>query len=91
MFAGEYGWTKDYILENIYPFEVRYFREKIDQRTIDEMTLQARTAADPAAVYREMVELSGIPLIDTNATIDKAHVERFKNRLKSASKRIQVK
>lgn len=100
LLASEYGWTKTYILESVYPDELIYFGEQISRRVIDQTLMDLRIASNPhidpaeaKSFAQDLLDrrraIYGIE--DNAAPLDKEALELLKAQLKNTSKAIAVK
>lgn len=95
--ASEYGWTKDYILERVYPDEAVTLTKIIRQRIYNGKILDLAIAGN--AWVKEPKKLWDIleKQVENNTKlgeeteIDHGSLQRLKNQLKNKSRAIKVK
>jgi hypothetical protein len=99
--SSEYGWTKDYILERIYPEESLVYLDKIDSRRRNDYLMQLAIVTNPALKpdnqknlwdilsQRDSREISTKTILDDR--IDKQGVTSLKHQLTRSKSRIKVK
>jgi len=84
--AAEYGWTKDYILENVYPDEAHEFLNAIKKRTYGRYLMelaiaQNTTTKEPRKLWDMLEKESGENEI-IEEEIDHAGIQKLKSMIK---------
>jgi hypothetical protein len=95
--AHEYGWTKEYILNAIYPDEAVELTSIIRKRTYNQKMLDLAIASNPWSKEPKKLWEVLQKNADSNSKLgddtemDKAGLQMLKQQLKSKSKAIKVK
>jgi hypothetical protein len=63
--ASEYGWTVDYIMEQVDLYEFCQLRDAINERKSNEMTIGAIIAHDPKQTLEIANKMKGVEVIQT--------------------------
>lgn len=92
--ASEYGWTKDYILDYMYPSEVQSLVGIIQNRKRQNALLKLAIthnpyAKDPNILFRELKQ--GAEEVNTSDSKDDHALSSLKRKLSEKSKFIKVK
>lgn len=93
--ASQYGWTKDYILDFVYPDEAmslsRLIRNRIAKDNLMNLAIASNAwSKDPKALGKELESRIDMELELGEEEPDHAAIERLKGKL-SNSKQIRVK
>lgn len=98
--ASEYGWSRDDILNKVYPDDLIYLSRKIRVRRIDDYLMQGRLIANPyiepskAGEFMQDLVSTRDSLLDiepADERLDRTTLARFKNVLRKESNLIKVK
>jgi hypothetical protein len=94
--AHEYGWTKDYILNRVYPGEAVKLTGIIRQRTYSEKMLELAIVSNPWAkepkkLWDLLERQAGAESELGSEEIDRAKLQALKQQLKTKSRVIKVK
>lgn len=100
LLASEYGWTKDYILDRVYPDDLILLGEQITKRVVDQLLMDLRIAHNPHTeveeakkLFRELLdkrrELWGVT--EHIGELDREALDALKGQLKKTSNSIKAK
>lgn len=90
--ASEYGWAKDYILENVYIDEVYLLQSHIKRRHFEDWKMQLAIVQNPhTETPKDLWDmLNAETSVPTDEPLDKAGFERLKTAIAGGSS-IKVK
>lgn len=98
MFASEYGWTKTFILEEVYPDDAFHLDKRIAKRRINDVLMQLNVSMAPRAETRSRQEfidsltdqLNKLDPEAENNDLDVEGMKALREKLKEKSRAVKV-
>ena len=88
LLAHEYGWAKDYILENVYLDELKHLTDAMKKRKVEDMKMQLAIVSNPHSKEpKELWDALNREIDDRfeDVELDKQGFEAFKRTLAGSS------
>lgn len=95
LIASEYGWTKEYIFNNVYPREIKTFDVMITRRQFNNYRMLLAISSNPHTKdpkkFANLInrQVGNLDTDDTN-TFDQVGIQALKKKIATTSKQIKV-